>query len=45
VREGTPPETHIEIVKPAIDMRKWEIVKQGMDLGASLDRALSCRQF
>jgi 7-cyano-7-deazaguanine synthase len=45
VREGTRPETHIEIVTPVIDMRKWEIVKRGMELGAPLDRTWSCYQF
>ena len=45
VREGTRPETHIEIVTPVIDMRKWEIVKRGMGLGAPLDRTWSCYQF
>jgi len=45
VREGTRPETHIEIVTPVIGMRKWEIVKWGMELGAPLDRTWSCYQF
>ena len=45
VREGTRPETHIEIVTPVIGMRKWEIVKKGMELGAPLDRTWSCYQF
>lgn len=45
VREGTRPETHIEIVTPVIGMRKWEIVKRGMELGAPLDRTWSCYQF
>jgi 7-cyano-7-deazaguanine synthase len=45
VREGTRPETYIEIVTPVISMRKWEIVKRGMELGAPLDRTWSCYQF
>jgi len=45
VRAGTRPETHIEIVTPVIGMRKWEIVKRGMELGAPLDRTWSCYQF
>ena len=45
VREGTRPETHIEIVTPVIGMRKWEIVKRGIELGAPLDRTWSCYQF
>jgi 7-cyano-7-deazaguanine synthase len=45
VREGTRPETHIEIATPVIGMRKWEIVKRGMELGAPLDRTWSCYQF
>lgn len=45
VRAGTRPETHIEILTPVIGMRKWEIVKRGMQLGAPLDRTWSCYQF
>jgi 7-cyano-7-deazaguanine synthase len=45
VREGTRPETHIEIVTPVIGMRKWEIVKVGMELRAPLVRTWSCYQF
>jgi 7-cyano-7-deazaguanine synthase len=45
VREGTRPETHIEIVTPVIGMRKWEIIKRGVELGAPLDRSWSCYQF
>jgi 7-cyano-7-deazaguanine synthase len=45
VRVGTRPETHIEIVTPVIGMRKWEIVKRGMELAAPLDRTWSCYQF
>lgn len=45
VREGTRPETRIEITTPVIGMRKWEIVRRGMELGAPLDRTWSCYQF
>lgn len=45
VRAGTRPETHIEIVTPVIGMRKWEIVKRGLELRAPLDRTWSCYQF
>ncbi|PYS26990.1 MAG: hypothetical protein DMF75_21235, partial [Acidobacteria bacterium] len=31
---GTKPETRIEIVTPVIDLRKSEIVKRGVELGA-----------
>jgi 7-cyano-7-deazaguanine synthase len=45
VREGTRPETRIEIVTPVIGMRKREIVQRGIALGAPLDRTWSCYQF
>jgi 7-cyano-7-deazaguanine synthase len=45
VRAGTRSETHIEIVTPVIGMRKWQIVKRGLELGAPLDRTWSCYQF
>src|ERR1700691_885983 len=45
IREGTRPETHIEIVTPVIAMRKSEIVRRGVELGAPLDRTWSCYQF
>jgi 7-cyano-7-deazaguanine synthase len=45
VREGTRPETRIEIVTPVIGMRKWEIIQKGVDLRAPLDRTWSCYQF
>jgi 7-cyano-7-deazaguanine synthase len=45
VRAGTRPQTQIEIVTPVIGMRKWEIVKRGMELGAPLERTWSCYQF
>src|SRR6202140_4747903 len=45
VREGTRPETQIEMVTPVIGMRKWEIVRRGIELGAPLDRTWSCYQY
>lgn len=41
---GTKPETHIEIVTPVISMKKWEIVKKGLELNAPLDKTWSCYQ-
>lgn len=45
IREGTRPETHIEIATPVIAMRKSEIVRRGIELKAPLDRTWSCYQF
>lgn len=45
VREGTRPETNIEIATPVIAMRKSDIVRRGSELGAPLDRTWSCYQF
>ena len=45
IRECTRPETHIKIVTPVIAMRKSEIVRRGIELGAPLDRTWSCYQF
>jgi 7-cyano-7-deazaguanine synthase len=45
IREGTRPETHIELVTPVIAMRKSEIVRRGFEVGAPLDRTWSCYQF
>jgi 7-cyano-7-deazaguanine synthase len=44
VREGTKPETQIEIVTPVIGMRKWQIIRKGLELKAPLDRTWSCYQ-
>jgi 7-cyano-7-deazaguanine synthase len=44
IREGTRPETHIEIATPVIGMRKSEIIRRGIELGAPLDRTWSCYQ-
>lgn len=45
VRAGTRPETRIEIVTPVIAMRKSEIVRRGIELGAPLHLTWSCYQF
>ncbi|MCD6377024.1 MAG: 7-cyano-7-deazaguanine synthase QueC, partial [Caldisericaceae bacterium] len=35
---GTKPETQIKIETPIIHLKKWQIVKKGVELGAPLDR-------
>src|ERR1700690_1095705 len=45
IRQGTRPETHIEIITPVIKMRKSEIVRRGLELGAPLASTWSCYQF
>ncbi|MCK5236792.1 MAG: 7-cyano-7-deazaguanine synthase QueC [Deltaproteobacteria bacterium] len=42
VSMGTRPETKIEIVTPLIDMKKDEIVRKGLSLGAPLQLSWSC---
>ncbi len=44
VRAGTRPETQMEIVTPVIGMRKSEIVRRGIELGAPLHLTWSCYQ-
>jgi 7-cyano-7-deazaguanine synthase len=44
IEAGTKPETQIEIVTPVIYMRKSEIVKRGIELGAPLQLTWSCYQ-
>jgi 7-cyano-7-deazaguanine synthase len=44
VREGTRPETQIEIVTPVIALRKSGIVRRGTALGAPLGLTWSCYQ-
>lgn len=41
---GTRPETQIKIVTPVIYLRKAEIVRRGLDLGAPLELTWSCYQ-
>jgi len=45
IRQGTRPQTRIEIVTPVIAMRKSEIVRRGTELGAPLDLTWSCYQL
>jgi len=44
IRVGTRPETEIEIVTPVIAMRKKEIIRKGVQLGAPLHLTWSCYQ-
>jgi len=41
---GTKPGTNIEIVTPIIHLRKSEIIKRGLQLGAPLELTWSCYQ-
>jgi 7-cyano-7-deazaguanine synthase len=45
VRVGTRPETRIAIMTPVITLRKSEIVRRGIELGAPLDLTWSCYQY
>jgi 7-cyano-7-deazaguanine synthase len=44
IRVGTRPETQIEIVTPVITLRKSEIIRRGIELGAPLHLTWSCYQ-
>ncbi len=44
VRAGTRPETRIEILTPVIGLRKSEIVRRGIEVGAPLHLTWSCYQ-
>jgi 7-cyano-7-deazaguanine synthase len=44
IRVGTRPETHIEMVTPVIAMKKSEIIRRGVELGAPLHLTWSCYQ-
>jgi 7-cyano-7-deazaguanine synthase len=44
VRAGTRPETRIEIVTPVITLKKNEIIRRGVELGAPLHLTWSCYQ-
>jgi 7-cyano-7-deazaguanine synthase len=44
IREGTRPETDIEIVTPVIAWKKSEIIRRGVELGAPLQFTWSCYQ-
>jgi 7-cyano-7-deazaguanine synthase len=42
IEVGTKPETIIEIITPVIHLRKSEIIKRGVELGAPLNLSWSC---
>jgi 7-cyano-7-deazaguanine synthase len=44
IREGTRPETHIEIITPVIELKKSQIIRRGVKLGAPLHLTWSCYQ-
>jgi len=44
IEMGTKPETRVEIVTPLIHLKKAEIVKNGMELGAPFHLTWSCYQ-
>jgi len=44
IRTGTRPATHIEIQTPVIRMKKAQIIRQGIALGAPLHLTWSCYQ-
>ncbi len=44
VAAGTRPETQLEIVTPVIHLRKSQIVRQGLELGAPFELTWSCYQ-
>jgi 7-cyano-7-deazaguanine synthase len=44
IRVGTRPETQIEIVTPVITLKKNEIIRRGIELGAPLHLTWSCYQ-
>jgi 7-cyano-7-deazaguanine synthase len=44
IHRGTRPETIIEIVTPVIRMKKSEIIRRGLELGAPLHLTWSCYQ-
>ncbi|MFI5058910.1 MAG: 7-cyano-7-deazaguanine synthase QueC [Candidatus Acidiferrales bacterium] len=44
IRTGTRPETQIEIMTPVITLKKSEIIRRGIELGAPLHLTWSCYQ-
>jgi len=44
IRVGTRPETRIDIVTPVIALKKSEIIRKGIELGAPLHLTWSCYQ-
>ena len=41
---GTKPETRVEIITPVTHLRKSDIVKRGLELGAPFELSWSCYQ-
>jgi 7-cyano-7-deazaguanine synthase len=44
IKLGTKPSTHLEIATPIIRMKKFQIIRTGIELGAPLHRTWSCYQ-
>jgi len=44
IRHGTRPETNIKIVTPVVRLKKSQIIRRGMELGAPLHLSWSCYQ-
>jgi len=44
IDNGTRPETRVEIKTPVIHLRKTEIIRRGLELGAPLELTWSCYQ-
>ena len=44
IRVGTRPDTRIEIVTPVISLKKSEIIRKGIEMGAPLHLTWSCYQ-
>lgn len=44
IRVGTRPETQIEMITPVITLKKSDIIRRGLDLGAPLQLTWSCYQ-
>jgi 7-cyano-7-deazaguanine synthase len=44
IRRGTRPETKIEILTPVIRLKKSQIIRRGVELGAPLHQTWSCYQ-
>jgi 7-cyano-7-deazaguanine synthase len=42
IEAGTKPDTRIKIITPIVNLRKSEIVKKGIELGAPLNLSWSC---
>lgn len=42
IKQGTKPDTSIEVMTPIVDMKKWEIVIRGMELNVPFGHSWSC---